>query len=140
MNHLALCTVLIAGAAEGRHGAHLPLAAPDHGGVRGPEGARRLALVAAGLLSGWTKQDRLGWLASSRVVSKLLTQQQARHGSWVAQAEQAEALSDEARALVEEQAGSLYGKTHNRSAMLCGCRAACSVAGSSDQVQRHHWL
>jgi KUP system potassium uptake protein len=33
--------------------------------------------------------------------------------SEVLKAEQAEALSDEARALVEEQAGSLYGKTHN---------------------------
>ncbi len=36
----------------------------------------------------------------------------------VLQAEQAEALSDEARALVEEQAGSLYGKTHNRSGVF----------------------
>lgn len=60
MNRLALCAVLCAGAAEGGHGADLPLAAPDHGGVRGPEGASRLTLLAAGLVSGWTKQDRLG--------------------------------------------------------------------------------
>lgn len=47
-----------------------------------------------------------------------MMQQQATHELWAMQAEQAEALSDEARALVEEQAGSLYGKTHNRSGML----------------------
>lgn len=36
------------------------------------------------------------------------------------QAEQSEALSEEAKALVEEQAGSLYGKTHNRWATTGG--------------------
>jgi hypothetical protein len=53
---------------------------------------------------------------------------------WVMQAEQAEALSDEARALVEEQAGSLYGKTHNRSG-ACGFRAAYIVGRPFKQVQ-----
>jgi hypothetical protein len=44
------------------------------------------------------------------------------------QAEQAEALSDEAKALVEEQAGSLYGKTHNRSGMLVSAeREICAA-------------
>jgi hypothetical protein len=76
--------------------------------------------------------NEAAWHLSTCLMQRMLFEPVAADRLRVTQAEQAEALSDEAKALVEEQAGSLYGKTHNRSGMRLA--AAGRTAAEASQA------